>query len=313
ARRGALRLARLLREALDRLLPPGPRRPLPGRGVAARPVARRDRLRPRLARPARRDLRILEVADGLLAAVHLAARRHVSGDARRSGARPPHLSRPAAARLRVRHDALRQRPLPGRARADAEARRHGRAPVRRRVPDGRARLGALRLLRDFLPPAQLLPQLLSVRPLLLAAAHLPLSGAAVLPDDAPPGEDGPRPLARAGRVARGGRAPRAHRLEPAPDRGGGGAEPCVPGEADGGRPRRARAASADARGRVLDLLLPRESLPEGPRPGDPGHAAHPDLRRARLRGVAPAAAVRARAGDAPANRLRELRALRGAS
>src|SRR5439155_10247482 len=136
------------------------------------------------------------------------------------------------------------------------------------------------------------------RPLLLTAAHLPLSGAAVLPDDAPPGEDGPRPLARSRRPARGGSAPRAHRLEPAPDRGGGGAEPCVPGEADGGRPRRARAAPADARRRVLDLLLPRERRPDGTR-GLPGHAANPDLRRARPRGVAPAAAVRARAGDAP--------------
>src|SRR5438445_435541 len=119
ARRGAPRLARLLREALGRLLPPRARHPLPRRGMAARPVARRRRLRPRLARPARRDLRVLEAAHGLLAAVHLVPRRHVSGGARRPGARPPHLPRPAPARLGARHDALRQRSLPPRARARA--------------------------------------------------------------------------------------------------------------------------------------------------------------------------------------------------
>src|SRR5438034_7921357 len=47
-----------------------------------------------LARPARRDLRVLEAAHGLLAPVYLVPRRHVSGEARRSGARPPHLPRP---------------------------------------------------------------------------------------------------------------------------------------------------------------------------------------------------------------------------
>src|SRR5439155_141954 len=203
------RLARLLREALGRLLPARPRPSLPPRGVAARPVARRRRLRPRLARPARRDLRVLEAADGYLAALPLAPRRHVSGAARRSVARLPHLPRPAPARLGARHDALRQRALPRRARARPQARRHGRAPARRPLPHGRARLGALRLLRLLPPPAQ----------------------------------------------------------------------------------------------------LPLERLPEGPRPEDRGRAGHRYLRRARLRGVALAAAVRPRARDAPADGLRKLRAL----
>src|SRR5439155_1587523 len=80
---------------------------------------------------------------------------------------------------------VRQRPLRRGAGARAEARRNVRAPARRQLPHGRARLGALRLLRLVRPPARVLPQLGRVRPLLLDAAHLPLSGAAVLPDDAP--------------------------------------------------------------------------------------------------------------------------------
>src|SRR5207253_5694267 len=255
ARRGAPRLARLLREALGRLLPPRPRPALPSRRVAARPLAQRRRLRPRLAPPARRDLRAVEVADGLLAALHLVPRRHVSGAVRRPAGRPSRLPGHAAPRLGVRHDALRQRPLPGHARARPQARRHGRAPARRPLPHGRARLGTLRLLRLLPPPAQFLSELLHVRPLLLGAAHLPLPGAALLPDDAPPGEDGPRPRARARRLAFGGCAPRTHRLEPPPERAGDGAGPHVSRDADGDRPRRPRAAPTDARHRGLGLLF----------------------------------------------------------
>src|SRR5438132_666871 len=311
ARRRAPRLARLLREALGRLLPPRSRCPLPGRGVAVRPVARRRRRRARLARRARRDLRVLEAADGLLAALHLVPRRrHVSGGARRSSPRPPHLPLSAPARLGVRYDALRQRPLPRGAGARAEARRNVRAPARRQLPHGRARLGALRLLRLVRPPARVLPQLGRVRPLLLDAAHLPLSGAAVLPDDAPSREDGPRPRARARRLARGGRAPRPHQPQLASGRGGDRAEPRVPGDVDGGRPRGPRAAPANARHRGLARLFPLERLPQRFRPGGPSGADSPGLRqRARLRGVAPAAAVRLRAGDVSADRLRKLRAL----